>query len=648
MERFQDYSSKTKPKVSNSQDSDFLIFGYTCKLYRDDQRADWINNGHHLIKWIGDHDEKLLIDRYDVRGYLNDLSPFNEKNDEVVTEEEANFEKILNEERFLDLKENDCESIKGERSPTPLSIEKKQYSTVSYSYDNVSRHSHEEFDDFQNDYELPKGLSLPDHILKPKSMKQHSIIEKTAEFVAQQGLQMEILLKTKQARNSKFDFLSIDSELNTYYKYLLNEIKSGRYKKTQLDENHNDRKDSNSDSDSDDDNYLHPSLLQSHNQYKSINSLILPNLIASNDSYSKLVDNFKEKSINNEVDSGHFKNELPKFQRKNCKEELSCENPVAEQKLSNFSKDVSSLIPKPPPDIEVIIEKLAEHVGKNGENFEQSIRALNDSKFDFLNKGHKYHAYYVKRKIHFMPSKCEKSSTKSLEVPKAIAFAINNKLESTKMKLNNIKIDNLDPNRFDEICDQPKKDSGTCSKEKQLQEIRKKKTKEFLILLKKSNMLDESKPKVYGPALPKSDSDIALSPTIERVTSPIDLLLSKNSKKEENEDTKNINNEGFDDSIHPAINNKKLSLPKRYQESKDSKHRRHLHHDDRSKRSSKKKKHKESRSHRFHHHDWHDRSRNRSSKSSKRSRSNSKSSSDRSFSNSPRQHLSKSSRLSCK
>lgn len=64
MERFQDYSSKTKPKVSNSQDSDFLIFGYTCKLYRDDQRADWINNGHHLIKWIGDHDEKLLIDRF--------------------------------------------------------------------------------------------------------------------------------------------------------------------------------------------------------------------------------------------------------------------------------------------------------------------------------------------------------------------------------------------------------------------------------------------------------------------------------------------------------------------------------------------------------------------------------------------------------
>lgn len=56
-----------------------------------------------------------------------------------------------------------------------------------------------------------------------------AIIEKTARFISTQGVQMEILIKAKQANNPLFDFLNQSGALNPFYKHTLQSMKDGNY-----------------------------------------------------------------------------------------------------------------------------------------------------------------------------------------------------------------------------------------------------------------------------------------------------------------------------------------------------------------------------------------------------------------------------------
>lgn len=54
----------------------------------------------------------------------------------------------------------------------------------------------------------------------------------------------------------------------------------------------------------------------------------------------------------------------------------------------------------PPPDLQPIIDKTAEYVVKNGDNFEMTVlkRHAGDNRFNFLNPWDEYHSYYLQQK----------------------------------------------------------------------------------------------------------------------------------------------------------------------------------------------------------------------------------------------------------
>ena len=72
---------------------------------------------------------------------------------------------------------------------------------------------------------------LPPFTKRPPTVKLFRAIEKTALFLAGQGIQMEILLKAKQSGNPVFDFLSVDNPLHPFYRHLVSLVKSGQYKR---------------------------------------------------------------------------------------------------------------------------------------------------------------------------------------------------------------------------------------------------------------------------------------------------------------------------------------------------------------------------------------------------------------------------------
>lgn len=53
---------KAKPQhTPDAHLDDLLVFGYACKIFRDNERASEIDHGKHLIPWMTDN--SLKIDR---------------------------------------------------------------------------------------------------------------------------------------------------------------------------------------------------------------------------------------------------------------------------------------------------------------------------------------------------------------------------------------------------------------------------------------------------------------------------------------------------------------------------------------------------------------------------------------------------------
>ncbi|XP_074869165.1 splicing factor, suppressor of white-apricot homolog isoform X3 [Carettochelys insculpta] len=274
---------------------ELLVFGYACKLFRDDEKAQYQEQGRHLIPWMGD--PKIMIDRYDGRGHLHDLSEYDAEystwnRDYQLSEEEARIDALCDEERYLalhtDLLEEEARQEEEYKRLSEALAEDGTYNAVGFSYGSdyydPSEPTEEEeqqqqaskeretaqtenLEENEEPFVAPLGLSVPPDVELPPTAKMHAIIERTANFVCKQGAQFEIMLKAKQARNSQFDFLRFDHYLNPYYKFIQKAMKEGRYASpsdNKVEIKKNSKVNSDDDEEEDEDgNYLHPSLFAS-------------------------------------------------------------------------------------------------------------------------------------------------------------------------------------------------------------------------------------------------------------------------------------------------------------------------------------------------------------------------------------------------
>ncbi|CDS40599.1 splicing factor arginine:serine rich 8 [Echinococcus multilocularis] len=307
-------------------------------------------------------------------------------------------------------------------------------------------------------YICPPDLVLPSDVVLPDFERQAAIIEKTAVFIARNNAQMEIVLKTKQSKNPQFSFLNYDDKLNPFYKELVRLIKTGRYiprqrplsSATRLpdpnavvnpDEPYEIKlpkidisktayaslikrfKKSTSDS-------LNPNH-SSANYAESDDRRLMPD-IQRNTSAAETMETREssEFSLLSEADYEHCYQEYYRYYyphyythflkgdnaesanesylvaesaRAAATAASAAVNAMRQSHLASKSGFIS-----PPSDLRGIIDKMAEYVARNGEEFQEVVKKQkqNDTRFAFLETGHIHHDYYLAKKKEFVAKAC--------------------------------------------------------------------------------------------------------------------------------------------------------------------------------------------------------------------------------------------------
>uniref|UniRef100_A0A182Q9L5 SURP motif domain-containing protein n=1 Tax=Anopheles farauti TaxID=69004 RepID=A0A182Q9L5_9DIPT len=430
---------------------DLLVFGYSCKIFRNDERARYIDQGRHLIPWMGDN--QLKIDRYDARGALHDLSPYEPPQGgyrdrlEGLTAAEQKAEQLCEEERYYSLYHNEVEEemYQEEARKRELMLGNQ----IAFNYDapnprdgettvaTVEERSGTSADEQDDDpYTPPKGFEIPPDIPLPETMKEHAIIEKTAKFIASQDAQMEILLKTKQANNPLFEFLNQSGRLFRYYRHVLLAFRTNQYpiETEPVTEEQNgmaEGSESTMEQNEEDETQARPKIIVPAIKYKpsvdcaytqlisKITGAPIPKIVSEAESTSdpRATSTAPGKS---ESDAGSASTSTPSVEVKKVSTGLAglvqydsdsdddAADDDEEQKKKVKANPASETKSSSPPlgpfqgvvpavAVQNVIDRTAIYVAKNGYSFEEALRAKNDARFVFLNQAHEYYPYYAYR-----------------------------------------------------------------------------------------------------------------------------------------------------------------------------------------------------------------------------------------------------------
>ena len=345
--------------AAGGEKDDLLVFGYECKLFRDDEKALSIDRGDHLIPWMGKEDHP--IDRYDARAALHDLQGHEQHFDDpqqFLSSEERALELACDEERYCDM-DTTGQSSSSSSSSSAAGECSRGGNEVALDYDNVpqARKNEDEMAAAAQRQEMPSLKTLA------------NCIEKTAEFIVSQGPQMEILMRAKEANNLKFQFLNPDNPYHPIYKQVLEKKKSRPKNYGQQQQPHN--------------NVIEVE--------KSLQKLVqslptaAPNLeskqqTAASTPYSILVQ--KMRPLVPAV--------VPKVKPE--PKESPAAPPPAKKEPEN--PNIVEVTP-PPIALQPLIDKTASYVAKNGADMMPVVRKTQPEKFAFLHPENKYNNYFL-------------------------------------------------------------------------------------------------------------------------------------------------------------------------------------------------------------------------------------------------------------
>ncbi|XP_066583121.1 splicing factor 3A subunit 1-like [Prorops nasuta] len=110
----------------------------------------------------------------------------------------------------------------------------------------------------------------------------------------------------------------------------------------------------------------------------------------------------------------------------------------------------------PPPEVRNIVDKTASFVARNGPEFESRIRQneLGNPKFNFLNFGDPYHAYYQHKVKEFKEGKAQEPSV-GTAIPKGVALSAHQKQQEILKQVEQPFIPKDPPVEFEFIADPP-------------------------------------------------------------------------------------------------------------------------------------------------------------------------------------------------
>lgn len=137
---------------------------------------------------------------------------------------------------------------------------------------------------------------------------------------------------------------------------------------------------------------MHPSLLAGKKE--NVPQFTVPSINfrrSQDDSYSVLVRNLQQQFAEEKQSKEALKEKETEPENQHCLVNYSLD----ESHVSNNSLNNSYNMVIPPSEIQPIIQKMAEYVAKNGEDFEYVVKSKNDKRFEFLQPSSEYYAYYT-------------------------------------------------------------------------------------------------------------------------------------------------------------------------------------------------------------------------------------------------------------